>query len=66
MKNWGLKQLTEITAYIGVALMIASILHVAYFWFFIAGAALLAIDDDKFKNYMGILTPKIKRLFGWQ
>lgn len=59
MINWFKKQLTEFTAWAGLALMLS---HVTPFWITIAlGVLFIAIDDDKAKAWCLRVAPWLSK-----
>lgn len=59
-KTWLIKQLFEISAWIAVAIMILSILHIPYQWFFMVGVLLLIADEDHLKDFLNTVAPDLQ------
>lgn len=62
LKKYIAAQLTQISAYLGVFMMVAALFHLPYFWIFIAGLALLLTDDEWCQKKMSQWSPTLKKI----
>lgn len=60
IKNWLVKQLTEVSAWIGVGIMVAAILHLSSTVFFVLGLLLLLADEEALKEVISQIAPALK------
>lgn len=61
LKNWAIKQLTEVSAWVAVLVMVCSIFHFSYTVFFVIGLLLLLADEDDIKKFIGEVAPSLAK-----
>lgn len=62
MKKWFVAQLTQITAWLGVFLMVAALFDFPNLVVFVTGLALLLTDDVWFQKKMTEWSPALKKI----
>lgn len=61
LKKWAIKQLTEVSAWVAVLVMVCSIFHFSYTIFFVIGLLLLLADEEQIKNFINEVAPSLSK-----
>lgn len=60
LKNWLIKQLTEVSAWIAAVGMVCCFLHLSYTAFFFLFLLLLLADEEALKRFISEVAPSLK------
>ena len=60
MKNWLKQQVTEVTAWVGLYLVIIAFLNEPFWLNIVAGVLLIAADDQKVSNWIKSVAPSLQ------